>query len=74
MNKPSMKLRKVSGLKAALVIGVMALSLAGCVVYPGGGYNGGYGYGYAPGYYAPPPVSFNFGYYGGYGGGYRHWH
>jgi hypothetical protein len=70
MNKSKVKFRKVSGFKTAMVVGVMALSLAGCVVYPGGGYGGGYGY--AP-YYAPPPVSFNFGYYGGYGGGYRHW-
>ncbi len=40
-----------SRLKAAAALAVLAVSLAGCVVYP----NRGYGYG--PGYYAGPVVA-----------------
>jgi hypothetical protein len=38
-------------LRAAVVLGVLAVSLAGCVVYPDNGY------GYGPGYYAAPVVA-----------------
>jgi hypothetical protein len=59
-----------------LALGLTAVSLAGCVVYPSNGYyGGGYGYAYAappPVYYAPP-VAFDFDFgRGGWGG--RHWH
>lgn len=59
-------------LRAAAVLGILGLSLAGCVVYPGGGYyGGGYGYGYAPApVYYGPPVAFDFGFGGGWG---HHW-
>jgi hypothetical protein len=38
-------------LKAAAALSLLGLTLAGCVVYPGGGY------GYGPGYYAGPVVA-----------------
>lgn len=54
--------------RAAVVLGALGLSLAGCVVYPDGGgyYGGGYGYAPAPVYYGPP-VAFDFGFGGGWG-------
>jgi hypothetical protein len=57
--------------QSALALGVLAVSLAGCVVYPNNGYYGG-GYAYAPPppvYYAPP-VAFDFAFGGGWG---HHW-
>jgi hypothetical protein len=67
--KASMKLK--TRLPAVLALGVLAVSLAGCVVYPNNGYYGG-GYAYAPpppAYYAPP-VAFDFDFGGGWG---HHW-
>ncbi|MDE8349076.1 MAG: hypothetical protein POG74_06260 [Acidocella sp.] len=58
--------RLVRPLKAVVVFGVLAASLAGCVVYPTGGYRGGYAYAPAP-VYAAPPVVFGFGYGGRWG-------
>jgi hypothetical protein len=61
-------------LKAVVALGILAVSLAGCVVYPSGGYYGGGGYAYAPppAYYAPPVAfDFDFGRGGGWG---HHWH
>ncbi len=72
MRVPLMNFRKRS-IGAVAALALAGLSLSGCVVYPAG-YGGGYGGGYyaAPAYYAPPPVSFGFGYYGGgWGGGHR---
>jgi hypothetical protein len=68
MRVTAMKFRKRSlGLAAA--IGIAALSLTGCVVYPDNyGYGGGY---YAPAYVAPPPVYGSVIIGGGWGGG---WH
>jgi hypothetical protein len=68
--------RAKSLVKTALALGVLAVSLAGCVVYPSNGYyGGGGGYGYyapAPAYYAPPVAfDFDFGRGGGWG---HHWH
>jgi hypothetical protein len=57
-------------LKAVVALGVIGLSLAGCVVYPSGGYGyaGGGGYYGGPAYYAPPVVV-GYGWGGGWGGG-----
>jgi hypothetical protein len=68
--------RAKSRVKAAFALAALAVSLAGCVVYPGNGYyGGGGGYAYyapAPAYYAPP-VAFDFDFGGGRGYG-HHWH
>lgn len=50
-----------------IVIGLAALGIvAGCLVGPGGGYDGTVGVGYVGGYYAPGGYD-----YGGWGRGYR---
>ncbi|OYV33910.1 MAG: hypothetical protein B7Z81_10765 [Acidocella sp. 20-61-6] len=54
-------------LKTLAALGLVATSLAGCVVYPSAGYGRGYTYAPAPVYVAPPPVVFGFGYGGGWG-------
>jgi hypothetical protein len=43
-------------LKSAALLGLTALALSGCLVYPSSGYGGGGGYYAAPAYYAPPVV------------------
>jgi hypothetical protein len=43
-------------LKSAALLGLAALALSGCVVYPSSGYGYGGGYYAAPAYYAPPVV------------------
>lgn len=45
----------MKGLFVGVVL-VLSGSLAGCVVYPAGGYYGGPGYYAAPAYYAAPVV------------------
>ncbi|HQT38687.1 MAG TPA: hypothetical protein PK231_04620 [Acidocella sp.] len=65
------KSRVLRPVKALAVLGLMAATLAGCVVYPSGGYERGYAYAPAPVYVAPPPVVFGFGYGGGWG--HRDW-
>ena len=72
MIKSSMNLSSETGfrvirpLKTLVILGVMAASLAGCVVYPQGGYGRGYAYAPAP-VYAAPPLVFGFGYGQGWG-------
>ncbi len=66
------KTRVMRPLKMVAVLGVMVASLAGCVVYPNGGYGGGYAYAPAPVYVAPAPVVVGFGFGGGYWG-HRGW-
>jgi len=69
MRVPTMNFRK-RAIGPVLALAIASVSLAGCVVYPGG-----YGYGYAPGYYAPaviaPPVYGSVIIGGGWGGGWR---
>ncbi|HQT63424.1 MAG: hypothetical protein B7Z75_10885 [Acidocella sp. 20-57-95] len=77
MLKPVMNLTKQTAArvpmraKAWLAMGILAVTLAGCVVYPNGGYGGAY-YAPAPTYYAPPVV-FGFGFGGGEGEGHHDW-
>jgi hypothetical protein len=52
MQKPVIKITS-SRIRALVTLGILAASLAGCVVYP----NNGYAYGYGPGYYAAPLVA-----------------
>ncbi len=56
-------------LRAAAALGVLAVSLAGCVVYPDGGY------GYRPAYYATPVLAPTVVVRGGWGwgGGWGRW-
>ena len=70
------------GITRAVLLGVVSLTLAGCVVepYPGPGPVAVaqpccYGYPQYPGYYAEPAVGVEFGGYGGrgWGGGGRRW-
>jgi hypothetical protein len=58
-------------LRAAAALGILAVTLAGCVVYP----DQGYGYGYGPAYYAGPVVAPTVVFRGGYGwgGGWGRW-
>jgi len=71
MHVLAMKFRKM--ITTVTALGLVGASLAGCVVYP----NGGYGYGYAapvyaaPVYVAPPPIIIGGGFYHGWGGGWR---
>jgi uncharacterized membrane protein len=69
VGKPLKGIEMTRHLKTALVLGMLSLTLAGCVVYPGGGYR----YGYAPGYYAAPVVAPVIVGGWGWGGGWGRW-